>query len=81
VADLARDILQQQAQTLVWRISISADGRFLSEHRLHRRPTADQIAYVRARDKTCQFPTCRRPAHQCQTDHVLIGPPRHQPRR
>lgn len=71
VADLARDILQQQAHTLVWRLSVSADGRFLSQHRLHRRPTADQIAYIRARDRVCQFPTCRRPAHQCQTDHIL----------
>ena len=56
--------------TLVWRMRITHDGQLISEHRLHRRPTADQLAYIRARDPICRFPVCRRPAHQCQTDHI-----------
>ncbi len=49
---------------------ITHHGQLISEHRLHRRPTADQLAYIRARDPTCAFPVCRRPAHQCQIDHI-----------
>ena len=64
-AEVARRVIDEQAATLVWRMRITHDGQLISEHRLHRRPTADQLAYIRARD-----PVCRRPAHQCQTDHI-----------
>jgi hypothetical protein len=37
--------------------------------RAHREPTRAQKAFVRARDKTCQFPGCRVPAHRCDIDH------------
>lgn len=69
-AEAARRVIDEQAATLVWRMRITHDGQLVSEHRLHRRPTADQLAYIRARDPVCRFPTCRRPAHQCQVDHV-----------
>jgi len=69
-AEVARRVIDEQAATLVWRMRITHDGQLISEHRLHRRPTADQLAYIRARDPVCRFPTCRRPAHQCQVDHV-----------
>src|SRR5690606_34231945 len=39
VADVARDLLEQQASRLTWRMSITKDGRFISEHRMHRKPT------------------------------------------
>jgi hypothetical protein len=69
-AEVARRVIDEQAANLVWRMRITHDGQLISEHRLHRRPTAEQLAYVRARDPVCRFPTCRRPAHQCQIDHV-----------
>jgi hypothetical protein len=50
--------------------TVTHDGRIVHEHRLHYRPTVDQAAYVRARDKHCRAPGCRRPTHQCDIDHV-----------
>jgi uncharacterized protein DUF222 len=35
-----------------------------------RRPTAEQTAYVRTRDRTCRAPGCRRPARVCDLDHT-----------
>ncbi|HEY8475128.1 MAG TPA: HNH endonuclease signature motif containing protein, partial [Natronosporangium sp.] len=35
-----------------------------------RRPTAAQAAFVRARDRTCRAPGCRRPARTCDIDHT-----------
>src|SRR5690606_2980555 len=71
VAEVARELLQQQTERLVWRMSTTADGRFISEHRLRRKPTADQIAYIRARDRFCQCAICRQPSDRCHIDHVL----------
>ena len=34
-----------------------------------RRPTTEHGAYVRARDRHCRFPTCRRSARRAQIDH------------
>ncbi len=39
--------------------------------RSHREPTPAQKAYVRARDRHCQYPGCRIPAHRCDIDHRL----------
>ena len=70
VADIARQVAEQLRTHAVWRFVVTNDGRIMHEGRLHYRPTADQAAYVRARDKTCQAPCCRRPARQCEIDHV-----------
>jgi hypothetical protein len=45
-----------------------------------RRPTAAQVAYVRARDRTCRAPGCRIPAHRTELDHTVAyadGGPTH----
>src|SRR4030095_12887715 len=34
-----------------------------------RRPTAAETSFVQARDLTCRFPGCRRPATRCDDDH------------
>ncbi|MCO7220744.1 DUF222 domain-containing protein [Klenkia sp. PcliD-1-E] len=34
-------------------------------------PTAAQYRYLRARDRHCRFPGCRRPAATCDADHVV----------
>jgi hypothetical protein len=71
VADMARQVAQAHRAHAVWRFHLTHDGRVVHEGRLHRRPTAEQAAYVRARDKHCQAPGCRRPAHQCEIDHTI----------
>jgi hypothetical protein len=35
----------------------------------HREPTQAQRAFVRARDRHCQYPGCRVPARRCDVDH------------
>jgi hypothetical protein len=34
-----------------------------------RRPTAEDAAYIRVRDRTCRAPGCRRAARACDIDH------------
>lgn len=34
-------------------------------------PPAALRAFVRARDRTCRFPTCNQPAHRCDIDHTI----------
>ena len=70
VADIARQVAAQLPKTTPWRFQLTHHGRLLHEGRLHYRPTPAQAAFVRARDRTCQAPGCRRPAHQCDIDHI-----------
>jgi hypothetical protein len=49
----------------------AADATAGPDGRAHRTPTAAQTAFVRARDRHCQAPTCRVPAHRCQLDHRI----------
>lgn len=63
-----------------WRISLTDDdGRVIwhgpirarpSPADLRRHPSTAQAAYVRARDRRCRFPGCRRPAGCAQIDHT-----------
>jgi hypothetical protein len=36
-----------------------------------RSPNAQLAAFIRARDRTCVAPGCRRPARRCDIDHTL----------
>ena len=49
----------------------AADATAGPDGRAHRRPTAAQIAFVRARDRHCRAPGCRVPAHRCEIDHRI----------
>jgi hypothetical protein len=49
----------------------SVDATAGPDGRGHYRPTAAQIAFVRARDRRCQAPGCRVPAQKCQIDHRI----------
>jgi HNH endonuclease. len=49
----------------------AADASAGPDGRAHRTPTAAQAAFVRARDRHCQAPGCRVPAHRCQIDHRI----------
>jgi len=51
-----------------------ATGALLDHGRTTYRPPAALADHVRARDKTCQFPGCRKPAKQCDIDHLTPFP-------
>ncbi|SDU66080.1 HNH endonuclease signature motif containing protein [Jiangella alkaliphila] len=48
-----------------------ADGRLLEYGRTSYTPPADLTAHVIARDRTCRFPTCHRPATEAEIDHKI----------
>ncbi len=48
-----------------------ADGRLLDYGRTTYSPPADLAAHVVARDRTCRFPTCHRPATEAEIDHQI----------
>ena len=64
-----------------WRISLTDDrGTVIWHGPVRTRPdpderrrfaTAAQAAHVRARDRRCRFPTCRRPATRTELDHSI----------
>ena len=70
IADVARDVAHDLA-TAPWRCSVTDDaGRVIWNGPIRRRPTAGDAAYVKARDRRCRFPGCRRRARRCQIDHT-----------
>ncbi len=48
-----------------------ADGRLLDYGRTTYSPPAALAAHVVARDRTCRFPTCHRPATEAEIDHQI----------
>ncbi|WP_152690755.1 HNH endonuclease signature motif containing protein [Jiangella alkaliphila] len=48
-----------------------SDGRLLDYGRTTYAPPADLAAHVIARDRTCRFPTCHRPATEAEIDHLV----------
>ena len=64
-----------------WRISLTDErGRLVWHGPVRRRPdpgerrrfpTPAQAAHVRARDRRCRFPGCRRPAARAELDHTI----------
>jgi Domain of unknown function (DUF222) len=66
-AELATEI----AADATWRrlLTDPASGVLLDHGRTTYRPPAALADFVRARDKTCRFPGCLRPAEKCQIDH------------
>jgi len=59
-----------------WRrlLTDPATGALLDYGRTTYRPPAALADFVRARDKTCRFPGCRKPARQCDVDHLTPFP-------
>ncbi|HSV65963.1 MAG TPA: DUF222 domain-containing protein [Mycobacteriales bacterium] len=59
-----------------WRrlLTDPATGALLEYGRKTYRPPAALADFVRARDKTCRFPGCRKPAKQCDIDHLVPFP-------
>jgi hypothetical protein len=70
IADVARD-LAHHLKSASWRFSVTDKaGRVIWNGPTRRRPTAGDAAYVRARDRRCRFPSCRRRARRCHLDHT-----------
>lgn len=69
-ASLARRIAADPAGT--WRRLVTDPAeRPVSYGRTRYKPPPDLDEYVRARDRTCAFPHCDRPAIDCENDHIL----------
>ncbi len=70
IADVARKMAHDLTHA-PWRFSVTDDaGRVIWNGPTRRRPTAGDAAYVKARDRRCRFPGCRRRARRCHIDHT-----------
>ncbi len=66
---LARAIAADPTGT--WRrLVTNTHGQLLDYGRHTHRPPANLDRHIRARDRTCTFPGCRRPAARCELDHI-----------
>ncbi|MGM7678441.1 DUF222 domain-containing protein [Microbacterium sp. A94] len=63
--DLARDFASRATS---WsRLFLDPEGMAVSTDNYV--PTASMKRFLRARDRHCRFPGCRRPVHRCEIDH------------
>lgn len=70
---MVRD-LASRAGTLFHRVVNDPAGRVLDVTKLGRFAPADLTFGIEVRDGVCQFPTCARPAGQCDMDHRVPWP-------
>jgi hypothetical protein len=70
VSDIARQVAFDQEANPMWRWSVTDEhGNLLHHGHTRRRPTSTEKAFVKARDRTCRAPGCRRKAMWCDDDH------------
>jgi Domain of unknown function (DUF222) len=70
IADIARQVVAEQTDA-TWRFSVyDPHGQLIHHGITRRRPKAEDAAFIRARDRTCRAPGCRRPARQCAIEHT-----------
>ncbi len=69
VAEMARHVVDSQIDGR-WQATVIDDNGAPLAVALRRRPTASQARQVRARNRTCVFPGCRRPARRSDIDHT-----------
>lgn len=72
ISDLARRLthdLNDGSWTAV--VTDKETGQPIWNATLRRRPTANQRRHIQARNPTCVFPGCNRPATQTQIDHII----------
>ncbi len=71
VADIARQLAAASPQaTWEWSAYCTGCRDLVDAGTTRRRPTAHQARTVRRRDRHCVFPGCRRPADDCDLDHI-----------
>lgn len=72
IADIARQAVERSPDG-TWRVAVTDPdtGAILWDGTTKRRPTAAQRRYLELRQPVCVFPTCRRPAAQCDLDHEI----------
>ncbi|MFQ5522762.1 MAG: DUF222 domain-containing protein [Acidimicrobiia bacterium] len=71
IADVARQVADQQHRA-EWRATVTDDdGRIVDIVTTRRRPTAQLARHVEAHHPTCSFPGCRISARDCDLDHYL----------
>jgi hypothetical protein len=70
LADIARQTVEQVAQSAQWRFTVTENSEAIAEGRLRYRPTVAQKAFIVARDQTCRAPGCQRTARRCEVDHI-----------
>ena len=70
------DMARQAAAEGVWRrlVTDPLTGALLDYGHTTYRPPADLADFIRARDLTCRFPSCRQPARGCDLDHTIAYP-------
>src|SRR4051794_24303546 len=66
------EVARQLAADGLWRRwLVDESGRVADVGSLTYTPSAALDRYVRGRDGTCRFPTCTRPAVDCDLDHTI----------
>ncbi len=71
IADIARQLAETSPRaTWQWALRCSQCRGVAEVGTTRRRPTTGQARRVRARDRQCVFPGCRRPAKDCELDHI-----------
>jgi Domain of unknown function (DUF222) len=82
IADIARQVAFDEQARPAWAWSVTDEsGQLLHHGYTARRAPAAERAFVKARDRTCRAPGCRRPAIRCDTDHrvdYVAGGPSHR---
>jgi Domain of unknown function (DUF222) len=70
---ITADVARRLAAHGTWRrlLTDPATGALLNYGTTRYAPPADLVDHVHARDMTCRFPTCSRPARLCQFDHTI----------
>ena len=70
IADIARQVAENQpGAEWRWTLTNPDTGLVVDNGITRRRPTSRQRRHVEARNRTCLFPGCRRPAVNCDLDH------------
>ncbi len=82
LADIARQVAFDEQTRPAWAWSVTDEsGQLLHHGYTGRRPPAAERAFIKARDRTCRAPGCRRPAIRCDDDHRIdhaAGGPSHR---
>ncbi len=82
LADIARQVAFDEQARPAWAWSVTDEsGQLLHHGYTGRRPPAAERAFIKARDRTCRAPGCRRPATRCDDDHRIdyaAGGPSHR---